>query len=66
MYTDGLSEAFAQDGEFFGEKRIMDTLNNTAGQSADDVLKAIENKLDEFVGEEMQSDDLTLLLLRRK
>ena len=44
----------------------MDTLNNTAGQSADDVLKAIENKLDEFVGEEMQSDDLTLLLLRRK
>jgi len=29
-------------------------------------LKSIENDLDEFVGEEIQSDDLTLLLLRRQ
>jgi len=66
FYTDGLSEAIAQNGDFFGEKRIMDALKTNAGLSAEEILESIENDLGEFVGEEIQSDDLTLLLLRRQ
>ncbi len=66
LYTDGLSEAIAQDGEFFGEERILDALIKNAGQSAEEVLESVENELGDFVGEGTQSDDLTLLLLRRQ
>jgi len=66
LYTDGLSEAIAQDGDFFGEERILDTLIKNDGRSAEEILGSIEYELGEFVGEETQSDDLTLLLLRRQ
>jgi serine phosphatase RsbU (regulator of sigma subunit)/putative methionine-R-sulfoxide reductase with GAF domain len=66
FYTDGLSESIGHDGEFYGEDRILDLLTNNSGQSAEAILQSIENNLDEFVGEEIQSDDLTLLLLRRQ
>jgi sigma-B regulation protein RsbU (phosphoserine phosphatase) len=65
LYTDGLSEAFSPKGDMFGEERIISALQAGAKKSAERLLQRIETELDEFVGDEEQSDDLTMLLLRR-
>ncbi len=66
LYTDGLSEAFSPDGDMFEEGRIIEVVNAMKSEPAEKILQGIENKLDEFVGNEEQSDDLTMLLLRRE
>ena len=66
FYTDGLSEAFSPDGDLFGEERIIAALQTGEDKSAERDLQGIEIDLDKFVGDEAQSDDLTMLLLRRE
>jgi phosphoserine phosphatase RsbU/P len=66
LYTDGLSEAFSSSGDLFGEGRIIDALQAESRKSAERLLQGIEVALDQFVGEEAQSDDLTMLMLRRE
>jgi sigma-B regulation protein RsbU (phosphoserine phosphatase) len=66
LYTDGLSEAFSLEGDLFEEKRIIAALQAMGSESAENILQGIEEKLDEFVGDEEQFDDLTMLLLRRE
>ena len=65
LYTDGLSEAFSPDGNLFEEERIIAVLQARGSESAEKILQGIEDKLGEFVGDEEQSDDLTMLLLKR-
>ena len=66
LYTDGLSEAFSPDGDLFEEERIIAVLQAEQSKSAERILQGIEEKLDKFVGDEEQSDDLTMLLLQRE
>jgi serine phosphatase RsbU (regulator of sigma subunit)/putative methionine-R-sulfoxide reductase with GAF domain len=66
LYTDGLSEAFSPDGELFEEERIIGVLKAKKSESAEKILRSIEVELDKFVGDEEQSDDLTMLLLCRE
>jgi GAF domain-containing protein len=66
LYTDGLSEAFSASGDMFGEGRIISALQAGTDKSAERLLQGVEADLDEFVGDEEQSDDLTMLLLRRE
>ncbi|MBN1453813.1 MAG: GAF domain-containing protein [Anaerolineales bacterium] len=66
LYTDGLSEAFSSSGDMFGEERIISALQAGTDKSAERLLQGVEAELDEFVGDEEQSDDLTMLLLRRE
>jgi len=63
LYTDGLNESFSPDGDIFGEERIIAALQREKSKSAERILQGIEADLDEFVGDEAQSDDLTMLLL---
>jgi sigma-B regulation protein RsbU (phosphoserine phosphatase) len=66
FYTDGLNESFSPDGDIFGEERIIAALQAGKEKSAEHILQIIETDLDEFVGDEDQADDLTMLLLRRE
>ena len=65
MYTDGLTEAFSPDGQFFGENRLIKTLRARHMNSADDLLGAAEDELKEFIQSTPLSDDLTMLAVRR-
>lgn len=71
LYTDGLTEAFAEDGRMFGleglQKAIAEANGSDEGGSGDTatVLDAVERALSEFVGNHPRADDLTLLALRR-
>jgi len=63
-YTDGVTEARDVARDFFTEERLLALLQGLP-PSASDVLDRIQKDVWAFVGEESQSDDLTLLALRR-
>lgn len=65
VYTDGISEAMDEKGALFTNARLLESLSGTcgsAGEVADAVLRAVEK----HVGAAERSDDITLLVLRRR
>ncbi len=65
FYTDGVTEAMDEHRQRFGEERLWATLGTCMGASAQDVLEAIVAAVRAFTGDIPQSDDLTLLVMRR-
>lgn len=64
LYTDGVSEAFDRDDRAFGEERLLAALDPGLGAEAqcESLLAAVQA----FAGEAPQSDDITILALRRR
>ncbi len=65
LYTDGITEAVAPDGEFYGEENFSQLLKENRGLPLEGLAGKIESELEEFQQGE-QFDDITFLLLRRK
>jgi serine phosphatase RsbU (regulator of sigma subunit) len=65
LYTDGLTESFNTEGEFYGEERLVQTLLSDQCSSADELMDVVEKSLLEFVQDMPPADDLTMLVLRR-
>jgi phosphoserine phosphatase RsbU/P len=65
LYTDGLTESFNVEGEFFGEERLLEAIKSTHCASASDLLDVVEKSLLNFVQDMPPADDLTMLVLRR-
>ena len=66
LYTDGLTEATCADGSLFGEERALAALAGLqASTSAQDFFCHMKDAVKEFVGDAEQSDDLTMLVIRR-
>ena len=64
IFTDGLVEAVNGRDEEFAEARVLEVLKNTAGTTAELVLREIMTALESFVGRARQHDDVTCLVLR--
>lgn len=64
-YTDGVPEARGNGGEFSSEKRLLSMLKSTA-PSALVLLDQIVEGVTAYIGETDQSDDITLLAVRRQ
>jgi serine phosphatase RsbU (regulator of sigma subunit) len=65
LYTDGLTESFDNEGDFYGEERLMQAVLSNQCASAHDLLDVVEGSLLEFVRDVPPADDLTMLALRR-
>ena len=63
-FTDGITEARDERGAFYGEKRLLEVLASPIS-SAESLLDAIEAGVAAHVGGAEQSDDRTLLAVRR-
>ena len=63
LYTDGVTEA--QDARYtlFGEERLMSAVSNIDDINPKTICETINKKLDLFVGDSPQMDDITLLAL---
>jgi sigma-B regulation protein RsbU (phosphoserine phosphatase) len=66
FYTDGVTEAFSPQDDIYGEERLRATIQAAAGSSAQALLDGIDDSVSAFVGDTPPSDDLTLMVLRRK
>ena len=68
MYTDGLTEAKNVERKAFGKERLMAVLSDflAAGKDAplENLISSMSEAAHRFAGEEPQSDDLTMLVLR--
>ncbi|RPJ26751.1 MAG: GAF domain-containing protein [Chloroflexi bacterium] len=65
LYTDGLTESFNLENEFYGEARLLEAIRSIDCSSASDLLDAVEKSLLNFVQDMPPADDLTMLVLRR-
>ncbi len=65
LYTDGVTEAEASDLSQFGEGRMRAALASPTADAAEGVQR-IADAVDAFAGGHPQSDDITLLLVRRR
>lgn len=65
LYTDGVTEASNPDDELFDVQRLEAVARRHAAGSASELLDAVLEAVWEFVADAPQSDDITLLVLRR-
>jgi serine phosphatase RsbU (regulator of sigma subunit) len=65
LYTDGVTEAFDDAGEEFGEERLVDALRRHCGRTPDALLSCLVDEVRSFSPHEQQ-DDLTLIVARRR
>ena len=65
LYTDGLTESFNNDGDFFGEERLLEAIQSNECSSASDLMDVVERSLLNFVQDVPPADDLTMVALRR-
>ena len=61
VYTDGVPEATNAYDELFGSDRMVDALNENPDAAPDELLVTVRRRIDEFVGDAPQFDDITML-----
>ena len=61
LYTDGVPEATGADNKMFGMDRTVETLRSAENESPKSILQAVNDSVNEFIGDTMQFDDLTML-----
>ena len=66
LYTDGVPEATNIDNVLYGETRLYEFMNENDNLEAKNLLPLLKNKIDEFVGEAPQFDDITMLMFEYK
>jgi sigma-B regulation protein RsbU (phosphoserine phosphatase) len=64
LSTDGIWEARNQKGEMFGKAPILNTIRQNASSDATQIVDAIFDSLDKFIGEVKLADDVTLVVIK--
>ena len=60
-YTDGLTESFNEQGDPFGVERVTESVVKNRDLSLDQINRALLLDLDQFRGNNISNDDITLL-----
>ena len=66
LYTDGITEATNPAEDQFGEDRLLETLQSVSHGSAQDILHQVLDNVINFTKGCLQSDDLTIVILKVK
>ena len=66
MFTDGVTEAMNGAEQEFGVERLDNILSGMAGKSSQQIVEAVKAGVSDFVDDAEQSDDITMLVLKRK
>ncbi len=65
LYSDGVSEAYDENENEWGEVRLLDCLRSVNQDSAERVVARVFEEIDLFAGAAPQHDDITLLIFKR-
>ena len=66
LYTDGVTEAINVNCEEYGTERLKAVLARHAQSNCQEMIDAVKADVKAFAGEEEQSDDITLLAIKRQ
>ncbi len=65
-YTDGVTEARNEFGQFYEKERLLKILPRISQMKFEDIGEAIVHDVDMFVGEAPVNDDLSLMIIRKE
>lgn len=65
MFTDGVTEATDAAYNEFGIERLGDILSQHSHSNCQQIVEAVKKGVKDFVGETEQSDDITMLVVKR-
>lgn len=65
MFTDGVTEAMDTAYKEFGAERLDSILRQQSGANSQQIIEAVKAGIKEFVGDAEQSDDITMLVVKR-
>ena len=65
LYTDGVTEAIDTESKEYGEERLKNLLRQSAQASCQELIDMVKADVKSFAGDEEQSDDITLLAIKR-
>ena len=65
IFSDGVTEAANEMGQFFAKERLINTIKKYHDRSVDKLGDAITQQVEFFAGEAPRSDDISLIILRR-
>jgi len=65
LYTDGVTESINEQMEDFGERRLGEMIAQASTKPCNDIVKTIHAAVSEFVGNQPQFDDYTLVAIKR-
>ena len=65
MFTDGVTEATDIEYKEFGVERLDNILRQQSNSSCQQIIESVKAGIREFVGEAEQSDDITMLVVKR-
>lgn len=66
IYSDGITEAMDEKDEEFGEERLEELISAHGADSADSLTDAIFEAARKHTGDSLQTDDMTLLVIKRE
>lgn len=64
VYTDGVTEAIGEKGDWYTAERFADFLTNTSLNDPQDLVAAVAEEMNSFKGKGHQADDITLMCLQ--
>ena len=65
IYSDGLTEARNEEGNFFGEKKLVDVLSDNTNISSENLGQKMLAEISDFIGTAKTYDDLTIAIIKR-
>lgn len=66
LYSDGVTEAMNRENQLFSSQKLIHAVDKQHNGSAADIVAAILQSISEHAGEEPQSDDVTILVVKYK
>jgi sigma-B regulation protein RsbU (phosphoserine phosphatase) len=66
VYSDGVTEARNERGDYFGEQRLLGLIPQLANLRTARIGESLVAEVDRFMGQARANDDLSLALLRRE
>ncbi len=65
IYSDGLTEAQNEEGNFFGENKLLELLSRNSNLSSENLGKKMLAEISAFIGKAKTHDDLTIAIIKR-
>jgi len=65
VYSDGVSEAMNEAGDFFGDERLLAVVDQSNGLPPEAIGGRVLDAVAAFVGDAVPNDDLSLIVLKR-
>lgn len=65
LYTDGVVEVTDNDDTEFGVERLEKTLRESASRPAEETIRAVVRRTQDFSGTNIYGDDFTIVVVKR-